>query len=569
MMISGTTAAATLCAVSLYLWHGNAATNAAAETDTEAQAASPVPSVEQQIEDVIADNAVCVRWLDPPGTWQQLRATPLGALIPAETADVITKQLAGIDRVEAQFDILSMFNSESELPKKEQRDQARILLLGPEEQRVQMQVKITESMSPDHQRKTQKLMANAKVGDYPGYRYQFRVFTTSEDQRARLQTLLAEQFAKLGGTATASGFTAMGDRAHLDGGIDARGLFASMHPDHAPTDLSWAEETAWTGARDFELRFLSKPRHPEAYAAALKRKVEAVVDTCRMSLWIESGRLRMETTGAVNTQAAAKIYSSCATLTDEVWKWVPKEALAAGALAVRPNDMISNGILQSFTLAFAAPLITPGETAKNDALVMAFKNFEMAVDGHVIGYVDVSGPLPSGTIAGSMPAEACSIFISQMAERFGLKLSDQSTLKFPLGPVLCEAGYHDGHFVFTTDSRGIASFQPHGDDFATQPDVASSMTASQGAPPMAHMVMRTDKIIDWALPMAQATGAVPPEQIEKLRTASSQMREQQDTGWFVMRMSETGMKAEASGAAAFIAGAVVGLQSGIIPKGIN
>src|SRR5207253_2002669 len=107
MKIIGTTCVAILCAVALFVWHGNNNKNSAAESGPAVEQPLNEKDLDELIENIRADRVACVHWVHPSDTWQRLLATPLGTLVPADVAENISVQLAGVERIEVVIDYRS------------------------------------------------------------------------------------------------------------------------------------------------------------------------------------------------------------------------------------------------------------------------------------------------------------------------------------------------------------------------------------------------------------------------------------------------------------------------------
>jgi RNA polymerase sigma-70 factor, ECF subfamily len=583
MKIIGTTSAALLCAAGLYMWSASTAKPFAAEPTSAI--ATETDEIEQAMEALRVQSAYCVRWIDPCDTWKRMRATPLGALIPLEKAQEIEDQLSGIKRIDLVFDPMAELSLEtdSDLARKVRRRQAIALIKGTEEAK-----RLAQEEAKKEQEEFQEAIATQDVvkisqannmvkrsigGKLPGYYTSIKVLCSDSAASLRCRTWLAQQLSDLTQQTTNSGFTISGTRADLAVAVTDNSLSLDIRPDDNEKDFSWANSIPWPSGRDVQCRVLQKPRHPAAYAKLMHIPAQDISSSGDLNLWIEDGHVRMLLDFAATSASNewSDLYSKCSSLSATAWDRIPPGALAAAAISARPDDKISIAVIDAVLSLGAWPLFVMNRTADaggHQELLGAIHGISAVADGNMISYIEPTGLIPALTVALSAPTEHCSAMFSVLADKFHLQLTEASTFQFTFTYCTLEIGHRDGYLVATTHPAGISSFALHEGQFAAEADVESGLAATGADPALARVIVRTDKIIETALPMAAAIG-LPPEQTADLQSAAAQLREHRDGGWFVMRMHPEGMRAEAGGAAAMIAAIALAAKSGLMPSGIN
>jgi RNA polymerase sigma-70 factor, ECF subfamily len=577
MKIIGSTCAAGLCAVALLVWHGHATANNAAEPTSAADStvastgANAVDDLDALVKSLSSQTVACFRWSDPKSTWARLRATSLGAMIPAAAVEEIEKAIAGIERVEFIADPLSLFGPDSEITKQQKRSMAVMQGKGPNEAKayareVFEKIAAGETLVGATEIEQQNM---PKIGGALAYLATIRITCADSDVSERVLAWISEQSGELVKEQRAGGFTVLGTNAKLIVEKREKSVVVQVIPDGAKGELVWAEAIPWPNPRDVQGRMLLKPDDPKAYAAVMHRDVQEIIPSGDFEWWIEDGRFRMSASSPSFSESLAESYASSAKLTGTEWNWVPRGALLAGACATRSEDFVTTGFIQGLIGGLVMPLtMLGGHQADAPELMRSLLDLTDSSNGDLIGYLEVAGMMPLATVALSAPAERSQALLNTLAKCFALTINPDSTITLPAGYMTITLGHQNGHLVCTTDPVGLASFTTHDGQFQAEPDVALGLSAGGSEPALTRFILRTEKIIDLVLPLAPALG-LPQEEITALQEAAVKIREDHEGGWFVVRTNRAGMHAEAGGAVALVPAAALALKTGFMPTGVN
>jgi RNA polymerase sigma factor (sigma-70 family) len=560
MKIIGTTSAALLCAAGLYMWSGSTVRPEAAEPTSVNE--NEADEIEQAMEALRVQSAHCVRWIDPSDTWKRMCETPLGALIPSENASEIELQLSGIERIEMVFDYMSEFatDTDSEYAKRARRHQAIELIKGPEKAKKENQP--IQFTAVEHQEPR-------FIGKLPGYYTSIQVICRDAAASQRCLGWLALKLSHMTQQTTDSGFTIAGTGADLAVSAKGNTLSVDIRPRDSERDFSWANTVAWPSGRDIQCRALQKKNDPAAYAKLTHEPVQEISTGGELNLWIEDGHVRMLFDVAASKEWTDN-FKQFSALSGVEWDRIPPDALAAVAISAQPEDMSSGAFIDTVLTLLAYPLFIndSDDVAGSEELMAAIHEIVEVANGSMVSYIEPNGLIPTMTVALSAPRQNCSTMFGLLANKLHFQVIDDSTFRLAFTYCTLDIGHRDGYLIATTHPAGISSFALHEGEFAAETDVASGLASTGSNPALCRVIVRTDKIIETALPMAAAIG-IPAEQVTGLQTAASQLREQRDGGWFVLRTNAEGLRAEAGGAAAMIAAMALAAKSGLAPTGVN
>ncbi|HYE05199.1 MAG TPA: sigma-70 family RNA polymerase sigma factor [Planctomycetota bacterium] len=556
--------AAVLCVATLFLATHGAAADRPEPARAAIEAAPPVnppPETEDQrvarvAQAMRADVGVVVRWRRPLDSWRGIVDSPIGAMLPGTIVDTISGELAGIEDIELRMDPMSMFRPEE--MEAVLLDAAKGHLGGPAKQQEMMREQRKALLERREVPGTPKHPPT--LGGFPAYRAdavaRFSDDAAAERWRARIADRLAATPGE-DGTVSLSG-----DDCSLAFTASPRVLGMRMRTAWNDGDLAWMSTPQ--GPADVTMRMVMRPHDPRAYADILGVPPQEIIEAGHLTFWIDRGRFRMTAASIAQGTQQRDMLAGMPTLAADVWQRVPPEALLAGAWAMRGSDVFTSALLEGMLLQVS----TQDEGGTMAALIAAVRGIGAEVDGALIGYLEPVGAMPALTAALPTTPGSARALVDAIAGLLGQAPAD-GIVRIPAMLFLFQLGYHDGHLVCTSNPAGVAAFAVHGAAFAQVPDVAASLVATGDAPAMARLLVRTDRLIDLAVPMAAASG-LPHEEVAGMEEASRRLEEEREAGWMVMRADEDGFNAEASGIAAVIAAiAAAGAGAAAGVSGIN
>jgi hypothetical protein len=500
-----------------------------------------------------------LRWLAPGDTWRRLLETPIGALVPPAVVTSVGDALAGIERIELRVDL------QSTMPPQQRaeimRMGARAQLLGPDEQQ-----KWADGLYRDLATgKKNPMMPDpavvAKIGPFPGYDADL-VVVADEAARIRLDALVAGGFGGSIAWRDEGGSRVMdGDHARLTASSDAIGIHLRSRPEWSSDALDRpGTGPAWSTTQDIEMRTVVTPRDPAAYARVLELPEHATIPSGMMSLSIADGRARMRMDAPPTMPKLWRdSMKTSAALTAAAWDRVPAEALVAAAYALEPDDRFGKTFAKAIAMGMLVPLVT-GHGDDGTALVDALSTCMANADGVGFLYVEPAGLLPAVTVAVPVGDEAGQTLVSAMQKVMPTAtVMPDRRLRIQLGMVMLQIGVRDGLLACTSNPAGLDAIAVRPGVFTAQADVAAGLIAGGEQPALSRIVVRADRILEFVQPLA-AAGGVPAERTASLQEASKRFGAEGEAGWLVLRSGSTGMSAEAGGAVALAAGALLLLK---------